>query len=73
MNTENLNQEVLNEELEQVEFDNTNSEDYQNVLNAEQEAFENGIDDEDVDLDMDEEHINEQTKKFLELRVKKQV
>lgn len=68
MNTEKINQEIINEEV----VEDINSEDYQKVLNDEQEAFENGIEDDTVDLDMDEEDINQQTMEFLKSRGKKQ-
>lgn len=67
MNTIELNNEILNEE---VIDDIVDSEDIQDVLNAEQEAFEEGIDDDEPDLDMDEEDINQQTLEFLKLRGK---
>lgn len=67
MNTTELNNEILNEE---VIDDVVDSEDIQNVLDAEQKAFEDGIDDDDPDLDMDEEDINQQTLEFLKLRGK---
>lgn len=68
MNTEKLNQEILSEE---EVVDTVNSEDYQNVLNEEQEAFENGVDiDEDPDIEMEEDDINKQTLEFLKLRGK---
>lgn len=68
MNTEKLNQEVLNEEVVEEIIDTTDSEDYQEILNDEQEAFEAGVDDDEPDVEMIEEHINEQTLAFLKLR-----
>lgn len=67
MNTVELNNEILNEEVIDEVVD---SEDFQEVLDAEQAAFEEGIDDDDPDLDMDEEDINQQTLEFLKLRGK---
>ena len=69
MNNNTTNQSIL--EQEEI-IDTVNSEDYQNVLNEEQEAFENGIDTNDeYDIEMEEEDINDQTLKFLKLRGKK--
>ena len=67
MNTTELNNDILNEE---VTDDIIDSEDFQEVLNDEQTAFENGVDDDDLDLDMSEEDINQQTLEFLKLRGK---
>ena len=68
MNTEKINQEVLNDSI----VDDVDSEDYQNILNIEQEVFEDGIDIDDIpELEMEEDDINEQTKIFLKLRGKK--
>lgn len=68
MNTEKINQEVLNDNI----VDDVDSEDYQDVLNTEQEVFEDGIDIDDIpELEMEEDDINEQTEMFLKLRGKK--
>lgn len=68
MNTDKINQEKIEDKI----VNDVDSEDYQEVLNAEQKAFEDGIEDEDPDLDMDEEDINQQTMEFLKSRGKKQ-
>ena len=53
---------------ETLNSDDVNSEDYQNVLNFEQIAFENGIVDDYIAINMDESDINQQTLMFKELR-----
>ena len=68
MNTDKINQEKIEDKI----VNDVDSEDYHEVLNAEQKAFEDGIEDEDPDLDMDEEDINQQTMEFLKSRGKKQ-
>jgi len=60
-----LEEELKNEVNDQM------SEDYQSEINAELEAFENGIDDNEHIVEMDENDINDQTNKFLNLRAKK--
>ena len=64
---ENLLQEELNNEV-----NDQMSEDYQSKINAELEAFENGIDDDESIINMDDSDINDQTMKFLAHRDKKQ-
>lgn len=59
------------EEIEEI-VETINSEDYQSVLEEEQEAFENGLVIEDEpNIEMDEEEISKQTKEFLKLRAKR--
>lgn len=59
---EELNNEIVNDNI---------SESYNSVLNDEQEAFENGIVDDDFIMDMNDSDINQQTMEFLRLRGKK--
>lgn len=68
MNKETLNQDVLKQE---EVIDTVDSEDYQNVLNEEQEAFENGIEDDIYDIEMEEDDINNETLMFLKSRGKR--
>ena len=77
MNIKNISQKVaklvealLQEELKN-EVNDQMSEDYQSQIDAELEAFENGIDDDEYTVEMDENDINDQTNKFLNLRAKK--
>lgn len=68
MNKETLNQDILKQE---EIIDTVDSEDYQNVLNEEQEAFENGIEDDIYDIEMEEDDINNETLMFLKSRGKR--
>lgn len=68
MNKETLNQDILKQE---EVIDIVDSEDYQNVLNEEQEAFENGIEDDIYDIEMEEDDINSETLMFLKSRGKR--
>lgn len=63
---------LLTEEFEKVYAEKV-SEDYLQTINEEQEAFEQGVieNDEPV-VEMDEESINQQTMEFLKLHGKKQ-
>lgn len=67
MNTETKNNEIL----EQEELDHINSEDYQKILDEEQKAFEEGVDDDEPIVEMEEEDINDQTLKFLKNRAER--
>lgn len=67
MNTETKNNEIL----EQEELDHINSEDYQKILDEEQKAFEEGVDDDEPIMEMEEEDINDQTLKFLKNRAER--
>ena len=64
---EHLLQEELNNEL----VNDKMSEDYQNTVDEELSAFENGIDDDEPVVEMEESDINDQTSKFLSLRDKR--
>lgn len=70
MNKETLNQDILKQE---EVIDTVDSEDYQNVLNEEQEAFENGIEDDIYDIEMEEDDINKETLMFLKSRGKRKI
>lgn len=64
---ENLLQEELNNEV----VNDKMSEDYQNTINEELSAFENGVDDDEPVVEMEESDINDQTNEFLRLRDRK--
>jgi hypothetical protein len=64
---EHLLQEELNNEL----VNDKMSEDYQSAIDEELSAFENGIDDDEPIVEMEESDINDQTNKFLSLRDKR--
>ena len=79
MDIKNISQKIatfvenlLTEEFEKVYAEKV-SEDYLQTTNEEQEAFEQGVieNDEPV-VEMDEESINQQTMEFLKLHGKKQ-
>lgn len=79
MDIKNISQKIatfvenlLTEEFEKVYAEKV-SEDYLQTINEEQEAFEQGVieNDEPV-VEMDEESINQQTMEFLKLHGKKQ-
>lgn len=59
---EELNNELVNDKM---------SEDYQNAIDEELSAFENGIDDDEPIVEMEKSDINDQTNKFLSLRDKR--
>ncbi len=78
MNIKNISQKVANfvEHLLQEELNNElvndkMSEDYQNTIDEELSAFENGINDDEPIVEMEESDINDQTNKFLSLRDKR--
>ena len=63
---------LLTEEFENVYTEKV-SEDYLQTINEEQEAFEQGVIENDEPIvEMDEESINQQTMEFLKLHGKKQ-
>ena len=63
---------LLTEEFENVYAEKV-SEDYLQTINEEQEAFEQGVIENDEPIvEMDEESINQQTMEFLKLHGKKQ-
>jgi hypothetical protein len=62
---------ILQEEL-QNEVNDQMSEDYQSKIDAELEVFENGIDDDEPVIEMEEDDIDDQTNEFLNLRAKRQ-
>lgn len=78
MNTKKISQRVaefvenlLQEELENEIVNDNISSDYHQAINEEQEAFEQGIDDDEFVMDMSEDDINNETMNFLKLRDKK--
>lgn len=64
-------EQILTEEFDNIYAEQI-SEDYLQSLNEEQEAFEQGVIDDDPVVEMDEESINQQTMEFLKLHGKKQ-
>lgn len=79
MDIKNISQKIatfvenlLTEEFEKVYAEKV-SEDYLQTINEEQEAFEQGVIENDEPIvEMDEESINQQTMEFLKLHGKKQ-
>ena len=75
MDTKNISQNIneLKNTVDTEVDSGVDSEDYLQVLNEEQEAFEQGvIEDDEPIVEMEEEDINQQTIEFLKLRGKKQ-
>lgn len=79
MDIKNISQKIatfvenlLTEEFEKVYAEKV-SEDYLQTINEEQEAFEQGVIENDEPIvEMDEESVNQQTMEFLKLHGKKQ-
>lgn len=79
MDIKNISQKIatfvenlLTEEFEKVYAEKV-SEDYLQTINEEQEAFEQGVIENDEPIvEMDEESVNQQTVEFLKLHGKKQ-
>ena len=74
MDTKNISQNIdeLKNTVDTEVDSGVDSEDYLQVLNEEQEAFEQGvIEDDEPIVEMEEEDINQQTIEFLKLRGKR--